>query len=107
MEWHWCAWPSLSSLLLSATRLLRSPPRATPRAPPRPQPNLGIAAEHGFYLWPPGASAWTVQDPELGFGWKDIVQPILQARRGSLGQGMQQCCTHTPAWRLPYAALPP
>jgi trehalose 6-phosphate synthase/phosphatase len=41
-------------------------------------PRLGLAAEHGFYLRRPGATDWAVLDPDLGFGWKDIVLPILQ-----------------------------
>jgi trehalose 6-phosphate synthase/phosphatase len=41
-------------------------------------PRLGLAAEHGFYLRRPGATDWSVLDPDLGFGWKDIVLPILQ-----------------------------
>jgi trehalose 6-phosphate synthase/phosphatase len=41
-------------------------------------PRLGLAAEHGFYLRRPGATDWTVLDPDLGFGWKDIVLPILE-----------------------------
>lgn len=41
-------------------------------------PNLGLAAEHGFYLWTPGSADWAVQDPDMGFGWKEIVEPILQ-----------------------------
>ncbi|GAB4813526.1 hypothetical protein N2152v2_000572 [Parachlorella kessleri] len=41
-------------------------------------PNLGLAAEHGFYLWPPGAKQWSVQDPEMHFRWQEIVHPILQ-----------------------------
>jgi len=41
-------------------------------------PNIGLAAEHGFYVRSPGAASWTVQDPETEFTWKDIVQPILQ-----------------------------
>ncbi|PSC69557.1 trehalose phosphate synthase [Micractinium conductrix] len=40
--------------------------------------NLGLAAEHGFYWRPNARSEWLVQDPEARFGWKDIVQPILQ-----------------------------
>ena len=40
-------------------------------------PNLGIAAEHGFYLRQPGSESWIIQDPEADFGWKDIALPIL------------------------------
>ena len=39
---------------------------------------LGLAAEHGFYVRRPDASQWSVLDPDLTFGWKDIVLPILQ-----------------------------
>jgi trehalose-6-phosphatase len=45
------------------------------------QENLGLAAEHGFYWRPNASSEWLTLDPEQRFGWKDIVQPILQARR--------------------------
>ena len=47
---------------------------------PLAQENLGLAAEHGFYWRPNARSEWLVQDPEARFGWKDIVQPILQVR---------------------------
>ncbi|KAI7839449.1 hypothetical protein COHA_006850 [Chlorella ohadii] len=40
--------------------------------------NLGIAAEHGWFWRPNARSEWQVQDPEVKFGWKDIVEPILQ-----------------------------
>ena len=50
-------------------------------------PAVGLAAEHGFYLRLPGGGAeWQVQDPEAQFGWKDIVEPILQVRRGAGGR---------------------
>lgn len=41
-------------------------------------PRLGLAAEHGFYLRRPDATEWSVLDPDLSTGWKDIVLPILQ-----------------------------
>ncbi|KAI3437768.1 hypothetical protein D9Q98_000215 [Chlorella vulgaris] len=40
--------------------------------------NLGLAAEHGFFWRPSARSEWVMQDPEAKFGWKDIVEPILQ-----------------------------
>lgn len=46
-------------------------------------PRLGLAAEHGFYWRPPGAAAWSTQDPEARFDWTDIVLPILEVYRES------------------------
>ncbi|KAL6772144.1 TSPSP1 [Auxenochlorella protothecoides x Auxenochlorella symbiontica] len=44
---------------------------------------LGLAAEHGFYWRPPGSEAWSTQDPEARFDWRDIVLPILQVYKES------------------------
>lgn len=40
-------------------------------------PNLGLAAEHGFYWRRAPGEPWRTQDPEARFDWKDIVAPIL------------------------------
>lgn len=44
---------------------------------------MGLAAEHGFYWRPPGSEAWSTQDPEACFDWRDIVLPILQVYKES------------------------
>lgn len=41
-------------------------------------PNLGLAAEHGFYNRPPGADEWHVQQPHLDTAWQVMSLPILK-----------------------------
>lgn len=41
-------------------------------------PEIGIASEHGYRIKQPGESSFTVTYPNLDFGWKDIVRPIMQ-----------------------------
>lgn len=58
------------------TRAPCNPPRPLTR--PRPQPNLGLAAEHGFYTRAPGASEWAVQQPHADSSWQAMSLPILK-----------------------------
>eukprot|EP01025_Chloroclados_australasicus_P000064 TRINITY_DN10033_c0_g2_i3.p2 TRINITY_DN10033_c0_g2~~TRINITY_DN10033_c0_g2_i3.p2 ORF type:complete len:720 (+),score=61.27 TRINITY_DN10033_c0_g2_i3:54-2213(+) len=41
-------------------------------------PNLGLAAEHGFYIRKPGEKIWKSADDDDMFTWKEMVHPILQ-----------------------------
>jgi hypothetical protein len=43
-------------------------------------PEIGIASEHGYRIKEPGSDSFTVTYPNLNFGWKDIVRPIMQVR---------------------------
>ncbi|KIY92365.1 hypothetical protein MNEG_15598, partial [Monoraphidium neglectum] len=41
-------------------------------------PDLGLAAEHGFYTRHPGAADWHVQQPHLDVAWQSMSLPILK-----------------------------
>jgi trehalose 6-phosphate synthase/phosphatase len=43
------------------------------------QPNLGLAAEHGFFTRPPGAGRhWYTLNPLVDHSWKAMALPILK-----------------------------
>lgn len=42
------------------------------------QGNLGIAAEHGFYIRRPGEEEWDALKEDAGSAWRDMVLPILK-----------------------------
>lgn len=42
------------------------------------QPNLGLAAEHGFYTRRPGASGWASLQPHHDGDWMALALPILK-----------------------------
>jgi len=52
-------------------------PSTHPPTPPN-QPNLGLAAEHGFFNKQPGAAEWHVQQPHLDTAWQTMSLPILK-----------------------------
>ncbi len=45
-------------------------------------PNLGLAAEHGFFFRCAPSDAWSVKDASDTFTWKELVLPILQVCGG-------------------------
>lgn len=53
-------------------------PRATLEAWFRDLPNVGLAAEHGFYLRPPGSGEWEVLNVLADFSWQKTALPILK-----------------------------
>ena len=42
------------------------------------QENLGIAAEHGFYIRWPGEEEWDALKEDADYSWRDMVLPILK-----------------------------
>lgn len=42
------------------------------------QPNVGVAAEHGFFCKWPGSSTWTILNPHADFSWQAMAMPILK-----------------------------
>jgi trehalose-6-phosphatase len=42
------------------------------------QPGLGLAAEHGFFIRPPGHSRWHSRFPLTDNSWQGMVLPILK-----------------------------
>jgi trehalose 6-phosphate synthase/phosphatase len=43
-----------------------------------PQPELGIAAEHGFFTRPPGSTTWHTLRPWADHSWLALALPILK-----------------------------
>jgi hypothetical protein len=65
------------------------------------QPGVGLAAEHGFFVKPPGVSRWHSRFPLADHSWQAMVLPILkQVRRARVMQRMRVCVTQlvSTAW---------
>jgi trehalose 6-phosphate synthase/phosphatase len=41
-------------------------------------PNIGISAEHGYFLRMPGSSSWIETHPSCDVSWKEHVFPVLE-----------------------------
>jgi hypothetical protein len=54
---------------------------------PVPQPAVGLAAEHGFFVKPPGVSRWHSRFPLADNSWQAMVMPIL--KQVGKGRSMQ------------------
>ena len=53
-----------------------------PHTKTQQQPEIGLAAEHGFFTRAPGCAEWHTLLPGVDFSWRAMALPILKVRVG-------------------------